>query len=86
MEVEDVTVSYCDVMRMAGKIVISCESQSFKQHLDDRPVSGWLEDCWKQTQEILCSVTDLPGVRYTHFMVCGIDFSFLTLFHYNNTV
>ena len=44
MDVEDVKVSYYDVMRMAGKIVISRESQSFQRHLDDRPVSGLLED------------------------------------------
>ena len=37
MDVEDVKVSYYDVMRMAGKIVISRESQSFQRHLDDRP-------------------------------------------------
>ena len=30
-------LSYYDVMRMAGKIVISRESQSFQRHLDDRP-------------------------------------------------
>ena len=41
-------LSYYDVMRMAGKIVISRESQSLKQHLDDRPVSGLMDDCWKQ--------------------------------------
>ena len=44
MDVEDVKVSYYDVMWMAGKIVISRESQSFQGHLDDRPVSGLLED------------------------------------------
>ena len=49
MEVEDVKASYYDVMRMAEKIVISQESQSFQRHLDDRPVSGLMEDCWKQT-------------------------------------
>ena len=49
MKVEDVKASYYDVMRMAEKIVISQESQSFQRHLDDRPVSGLMEDCWKQT-------------------------------------
>ena len=49
MDVEDLKASYYDMMRMAGKIVISCESQSFQRHLDDQPVSGLLEDCWKQT-------------------------------------
>ena len=49
MDVDDVKVFYYDVMRMAGKIVISCESRSFHRHLDDRPVSGLLEDCWKKT-------------------------------------
>ena len=49
MDVEDVKVSYKDVMRMAGKITISKESQTFKKYLDDRPVSGLQEDGWKQT-------------------------------------
>ena len=49
MDVEDVKASYYDIMQMAGKIVISQESQSFQRHLDDRPVSGLMEDCWKQT-------------------------------------
>ena len=35
MDVEDVKASYYDVMRMVGKIVISCESQSFQTHLDE---------------------------------------------------
>ena len=35
MDVEDVKASYYDVMRMAGKIVISQESQTFKRNLDD---------------------------------------------------
>ena len=47
MDVDDVKASYYDVMRMTGKIVISCESQSFQRHLDNRPVAGLLEDCWK---------------------------------------
>ena len=47
MDTENVKASY--VMHMAGKMVISCESQSFQQHLDDRSVSGLLEDIWKQT-------------------------------------
>ena len=41
----DVKASYYDVMRMAGKIVISGESQSFQIHLDDQPVSRLMEDC-----------------------------------------
>ena len=49
MNVEDVKDSYFNMMRMAGKIVIPCESQTFQRHLDDRPVSRLLEDCWKQT-------------------------------------
>ena len=44
MDVNDVKTSYYDVMCMAGKIVISRESQSFQRHLDDRSVSGLLED------------------------------------------
>ena len=44
----DVEASYYDVMCIAGKIVISQESQSFQRHLDDRSVSGLLEDSWKQ--------------------------------------
>ena len=34
---------------MAGKMVMSRESQSFQCHLDDRSVSGLMEDSWKQT-------------------------------------
>ena len=49
MDVEDDKASYYDVIRMAGKIVISQESQSFQRHLDDQSVSGLMEDCWKQT-------------------------------------
>ena len=68
MDIEDVKASYYDVMRMAGKIVISRESQSFKQNLDDRPVSGLLEDSWKQTPGKImfgdglswCTIISLP--------------------------
>ena len=35
MDVEDVKASYYDVMRMAGKIFISRDSQSFLRNLDD---------------------------------------------------
>ena len=35
MDVEDIKVSYYDVKRMAGKIVISCASQSFQTLLDN---------------------------------------------------
>ena len=50
MDVEDVKVSYYDVMRMAGKIVISNPgTQTFKKRIDDRLVSGIKEDGWKQT-------------------------------------
>ena len=49
MDLEDMKVSYYDMMHMAGKIVISHKSQSFQRHLDDRSVSGLLEDSWKQT-------------------------------------
>ena len=45
MDMEDVKASYYDVMQMAGKVVISLESQSFQRHLNDRPVSGLMEDC-----------------------------------------
>ena len=45
MDVEDVKASYYDVMPMAGKVVITPESQSFQRRLDDRPVSGLMEDC-----------------------------------------
>ena len=37
------------IMRMAGKIVISKDSQPFQRHLDDRLVTGLQEDAWKQT-------------------------------------
>ena len=71
MDVEYVKASYYDVMRMAGKIVISCESQSFQRHKDDRPVSGLLEDCWKQTPGKImfgdrltwCGIISLPYQR-----------------------
>ena len=49
MDVEDEKAFYYGVMRMAGNIVISREDQSFQRHVDDRPVSGLMEDCWKQT-------------------------------------
>ena len=45
---EDIEKFY-DVMLMTEKIFISRESQSFQRHLDDRSVSGLLEDSWKQT-------------------------------------
>ena len=49
MDVEDVKASYNDIMRMAGKIVISNPgSQIFKKKVDDRAVPGISEDCWKQ--------------------------------------
>ena len=44
MDVEDVKASYYDVMRMAGKLVISKESQPFQQSLDNKLVSGIHED------------------------------------------
>ena len=34
MDVQDVKASYYDMMHMAGKIVISRESQSFQRHQD----------------------------------------------------
>ena len=40
MDVEDDKASYYDVIRMAGKIVISQESQSFQRHLDDDQYPG----------------------------------------------
>ena len=49
MDIEDVKDLYYDEMRMDGKIVISREYQeyqSFQRHLDDRSVSGLMEDCW----------------------------------------
>ena len=71
MDIEDVKASYYDVMRMAGKILISRESQSFQRHLDDRHVSGLLEDCWKQTPGNImfgdghtwCAINSLPYWR-----------------------
>ena len=69
MEVEDVKVSYYDVMRMVGKIVISRESQSFQTHLDDRTVLGLLEDCWKQTPgKIMFGDRWMDGVRLFLFL------------------
>ena len=35
MYLEAVKALYYDVMRMAGKIVISQEDQSFQRHIDD---------------------------------------------------
>ena len=49
MDVKEVKASYYEVMRMAGKLVISKDSQPFKCHLDDRLVTGLQEDGWKQT-------------------------------------
>ena len=48
MDIEDVKVSYYDVMRMAGKPVIPKDSQPVKQHLDSRLVTGIHEGGWKQ--------------------------------------
>ena len=56
MDVEDVKTSYYDVMRMAGKLLISKESQSFQQRLDNRLVPGVLRG-------ILCSAMVSIGVR-----------------------
>ena len=63
--------SYYDVMRMAGKIVISRKYQSFQRHIDDRPVSRLMEDCWKQTPGKImfgdrltwCAIISLPYWR-----------------------
>ena len=71
MDVEDVKAPYYDIMRMAGKIVISRESQSFHRHLDERPVSGLMEDRWKQTPGKImfgdgltwCAIISLPYRR-----------------------
>ena len=49
MDVKDVKASYYDVMRMAGKLVISKGSQPVQRHLDNRLVMGIQEDEWKQT-------------------------------------
>ena len=49
MDVEDIKASYYNVMRMAGKLVISKESQPFQRHLDNRLMTGLQEDGWKQT-------------------------------------
>ena len=49
MDVEDVKASYFNVMRMAGKLVISKDSQHFQQSLDSRLVTGIHKDGWKQT-------------------------------------
>ena len=41
MDIEDVTASYFDVMRMAGEIVISNPgTQIFKKKVDERAVPG----------------------------------------------
>ena len=71
MDVEEVKASCYDVMRMAGKIVISRENQSFQRYIDDRPVSGLLEDSWKQTPGKImfgdgltwCAIISLPYRR-----------------------
>ena len=49
MDFEDVEASYYNIMRMSGKIVISKDSQPFQRTLDNRLVSGWNKDGWKQT-------------------------------------
>ena len=48
MDVKDVKTSYYDVMRLAGKLVISRESQPFQWSLDNRLVLGVHEGGWKQ--------------------------------------
>ena len=71
MDLEDMKVSYYDMMHMAGKIVISHKSQSFQRHLDSRPVSGLIEDYWKQTPGKImfgdgltwCAIISLPYWR-----------------------
>ena len=49
MDVEDVKASRYNIMRMAGKLVISRENQPFQKRLDSRLVPGITEDSWKQT-------------------------------------
>ena len=71
MDVEEFKASYYDVMRMAGKVVISRESQPFQRHLNDRPVSRLMKDCWKQTPGKImfgnkltwCAIISLPYQR-----------------------
>ena len=48
MDLEDVKASHYDVMRMAGKLLISRENQPFQKRLDSRLVPGIAEDGWKQ--------------------------------------
>ena len=71
MDVEDVKASYYEIMRMAGKIVISKDSQPFQRHLHNRLVAGLQEDGWKQTPEKImfgdgltwCAIISLPYQR-----------------------
>ena len=48
MDIEDMKASYY-VMRTAGKIVISKDSQPLQRHLDNRLVAELQEDGWKQS-------------------------------------
>ena len=71
MDSEDVKASYYDVMQMAGKDVISRKFHPFQRRLDERPVSGLMEDCWKQTPGNImfgdgltwCAIISLPYRR-----------------------
>ena len=71
MDVEDVKAPYYDVMRMAGKLVISKDSQPFQGSLDNRLVPGVNKDGWKQTPGkvmlgngvSLCAILSLPYWR-----------------------
>ena len=71
MDVKDVKASYYDVMRMAGKLVISKGSQPVQRHLDNRLVMGIQIDVWKQTLGKImfsdsltwCTIISLPYWR-----------------------
>ena len=45
MDVEDVTASYCDLMRMSGQLPIK-ENQVISKMLDKNISPGLKEDCW----------------------------------------
>ena len=71
MDIEDIKASCHNVMRMAGKLVISKDSQPFQRHLDKRLVTGMQVNGWKQTPGKImfsgsltwCKIISLPYWR-----------------------
>ena len=64
MYVQDVKAFYYSVMRMAGKLIISKDSQPFQHHLDNKLVMGIQEDGWKQTLGKIIFGDGVPSYCY----------------------